>query len=200
MHSARMDRSVLKKAQLSKTEMNGVVLVDADLSQAYLSRANLTQANLANVNLDSAILAGANFTNAKLNNAKLIGVNLVGANFTGAVLDGAELRNIAFPAWNDEYVLHYFNPPRDYFNPSRDYFSLQKTIDSIDPKYDDQKIVLMHELLDFLDTRDSNISLLSMKQPLLDILLKTPYNQDEKTTGWIKNNFGLNVVRLWVNS
>lgn len=193
LNNAKMDRTKFENTRLDKAEMNGAGLVDADLSRANLYKTKMIQADLTNACLNFADLVRADFTNADLSNAKLIGVYLAGANFTGAVLDGVELRNIAFPEWNDEYLLDYFNPVLP------DYFSIQETIDSIDPKYNDQKIVLMHELLDFLDRCAPNISLSSVEKPLLDILLKTPYNQDEKITNWIKNNLGLNVVRLWAN-
>ncbi|WP_182853062.1 hypothetical protein [Arsenophonus endosymbiont of Aleurodicus floccissimus] len=62
------------------------------------------------------------------------------------------------------------------------------TIDSIDSKYNNKKIELVHQLIDSLDKRSSNTSLSSVVEPLLNTLAKAPYNQDQKIIHWLSNN------------
>ncbi|WP_339053203.1 hypothetical protein [Arsenophonus endosymbiont of Crataerina pallida] len=63
-----------------------------------------------------------------------------------------------------------------------------KTIDSIEPIYNKKKIALVHQLIDSLDKRPTNVSLSSVVNSLLETFAKAPYNQDQKIINWLNNN------------
>ena len=77
-----INRSVLKRINLSWV----------DLSQADLWKAELSEASLLDADLSHAFLLGANLSGADLRRANLNGAVLVNANLSGADLFGANLR------------------------------------------------------------------------------------------------------------
>jgi uncharacterized protein YjbI with pentapeptide repeats len=96
----------LTGVDLSRFNLDGVVmtnadLIGADLTGTNLGFANLTNANLEGATLDGTILTGANLTGANLTgavlgltyavSATLDGANLTGADLTGVSLAGANL-------------------------------------------------------------------------------------------------------------
>ena len=87
--------------QLSRAELPGLILDDAEMPNVILKRANLTAAELPGVvmqganlqatRLTSAILAGANLQDACLIEADLRWADLTGADLRGADLGHADL-------------------------------------------------------------------------------------------------------------
>ena len=90
-------RPQLSGADLTRANLTGANLRDADLSDADLARANLTGANLRDADLSRADLDGAILTLADLDGAILAGANLAGANLAGANLAGADLTDADLP-------------------------------------------------------------------------------------------------------
>ncbi len=76
---------------LSKLDLQGIILNGAELLHANLERANLEGANLRVAQLQGAILFDANLQNAELLFAKLQGTFLSGAKLQDAWLLGVEL-------------------------------------------------------------------------------------------------------------
>lgn len=181
LNSANLNHAKLMNAKLSKVNFIGATMHKANLSDSNLHSSIFIDTDLTDVNLTKTNLCFANFTNAKLNGANLSQANLLGAKLNGADLTGAKLGNIALPFWDETRLDTYLN----HINND---FSLLTTIDSIDNKYNDKKIELVHQLIDSLDKRAANTSLSSVVEPLLDTLAKAPYNQDEKIINWLSNN------------
>jgi uncharacterized protein YjbI with pentapeptide repeats len=94
----------LRRANLSRANLNGANLIEADLRRANLRRANLNganlieadlrRANLSRADLRGADLRGVNLFEADLVEANLIGADLRGADLRGADLHGADLRGV----------------------------------------------------------------------------------------------------------
>jgi Pentapeptide repeats (8 copies) len=78
-------------SDFSRSQMNYVVLMNANLSDANLSRANLSDANLSRANLSRADLSGANLSRSNLSRSNLSGADLSGADLSGADLSRADL-------------------------------------------------------------------------------------------------------------
>lgn len=83
--------AVLRMVDLSRAELGGTLLIDADLSGANLSRARLGNANLSFANLDSANCAQASFYASTLTGTSFSGADLTGADLVLSVLFGADL-------------------------------------------------------------------------------------------------------------
>ncbi|RXK34344.1 hypothetical protein BBD39_10965 [Arsenophonus endosymbiont of Bemisia tabaci Asia II 3] len=181
LNSANLNHAKLMNAELSEVNFVGATMHKANLSDSNLHSSIFIDTDLTDVNLTKTNLCFANFTNAKLNGANLSQANMLGAKLNGADLTGAKLGNIALP-FLDETLLD------TYLNHINNDFSLLTTIDSIDNKYNDKKIELVHQLVDSLDKRSSNTSLSSVVELLLDTLAKAPYNQDKKIINWLSNN------------
>ena len=84
-------------ANLSRTNLEGVFLIEADLSGANLRGSLLTGADLSAANLSGAILWGANLSDADLSNANLTGADLTGADLRRAGLSGTQFCNTTMP-------------------------------------------------------------------------------------------------------
>ena len=84
-----------RKADLSNTDLYGVILPKAKLIAVNLIGVNLTGADLSGADLSFADLSGANLTRTRLCWTILLGVNLSGADLSGATLHHADLR------WNN---------------------------------------------------------------------------------------------------
>jgi hypothetical protein len=80
---------------LSKADLLGANLSDANLSSADLRRANLKGARLGGSDLFAADLSGANLSGAQLVKASLFYADLHGAKLTGARLFGTDLSKAA---------------------------------------------------------------------------------------------------------
>jgi serine/threonine-protein kinase len=85
-HGAKLDNTNFQKANLSNTDLGR-----ASLNTANLKDANLSKAYLNSSDLEGADLRGANLSNAYLNNANLRGANLCGANLSGATISEEQL-------------------------------------------------------------------------------------------------------------
>lgn len=186
LYAVDLHRAILKNTKLMSANLREVNFVMATMCQANLSDSDLqfstfTDADLTDANLSETDLSYTNFTNAKLNGANLSHANLIGAKLNGADLVGAKLCNIALPVWDENQLDIYLN----HINNAS---SLLTTIDSIDNKYNNKKIALIHELIDSLDKRSAHVSLSSVVAPLLDTLAKAPYNQDQKIINWLSHN------------
>jgi uncharacterized protein YjbI with pentapeptide repeats/energy-coupling factor transporter ATP-binding protein EcfA2 len=88
-------KTVLSRARLRETILEGLVAVEADLSNADLSGARadgarFDSANLERARLVEAMLAGASFPGANLSAATFQSANLRGASLTGARIEGAD--------------------------------------------------------------------------------------------------------------
>jgi uncharacterized protein YjbI with pentapeptide repeats len=79
---------------LTRTNLVGADLREADLSGAYLLQANLRGANLAAADLCGARLEGANLHDVDLQAANLTGAILEGANPRGAPITEEQLDHI----------------------------------------------------------------------------------------------------------
>ncbi|WP_334468757.1 pentapeptide repeat-containing protein [Arsenophonus sp. PmNCSU2021_1] len=180
LDSANLRDADLRNANLTLAELKNANLQNANLEMACLERVDFRQTNLINANLNYEDLSCANLRCVDLSTVKLQGVNLNGADLTGANLDGVNLNYIALPDWNNDsldlYLSHINNDS-----------SLLTAIDSIDAKYNDKKIALVHQLINSLDKRPSNVSLSSVVEPLLETFAKAPYNQDQKIINWLNN-------------
>lgn len=88
---AHLEEADFSKARLGGALLTGAHLEGADLSEAYLERAHLGGACLEKADLTAAHLEGANLRGARLGRALLVGAHLEGANLSGAHLEGAEL-------------------------------------------------------------------------------------------------------------
>ncbi|WGL94395.1 pentapeptide repeat-containing protein [Arsenophonus nasoniae] len=184
---ANLNHAELNIVELHEAILNNAKLMNANLQQVLFFKAELQQANFSNSNLQSSVFIEANLSDANLSNTKLYFVNftkakLNGADLTGANLAGAKLTEIALPDWSNSDCLDR------YLNHINNNSSLLTTIDSIDAKYHDQKIVLVHKLIDSLNKCLTKVSLSSVVDPLLDTLAKAPYNQDLKISNWLNNN------------
>jgi hypothetical protein len=81
----------LRGAILRGADLVGADLTEADLSEADLSDAQLCGASLRAANLDWAFLRGANLQNADLGGAMLTDANLSSANLAASDLSGAKM-------------------------------------------------------------------------------------------------------------
>jgi len=84
----------LNEVNLSYADLEQVNLEDANLSGSNLSKANLRFANLINADLSGANLGNANLDHANLCGANISKANLSGANLNYANLSGANLSKI----------------------------------------------------------------------------------------------------------
>lgn len=97
----------LSRAELQNLVLFGVNLKGAELDGAYLGGVNLNRANLQEVNLMSTKMQGAKLINADMTRANLIGVDLEEADLSGAILKeahliGARLHRVNFSGANLE--------------------------------------------------------------------------------------------------
>ncbi|WGO84724.1 pentapeptide repeat-containing protein [Arsenophonus apicola] len=183
---ANLECAILQGLNLSNVNLAATMLSGADLSDCNLQSKDLTDTCLIKANLNGANLSKVNLTRAIMNEANLSnadfkGADLNGAILTGAILDKAKLSDIAFPVWNIDNLDLYLN----HINNNS---SLLTTIDSIDEKYHDIKISLVHQLINSLNQRSPDISLSSVVDPLLDILAKTSYNKNPDIINWLSKN------------
>lgn len=88
---AELYLSFLNGADLSKADLNQANLHGADLSGANLQEADLSGASLREVNFKNANLGGANLRKADLTKAYLVGTDLSNTDLTEADLTGASL-------------------------------------------------------------------------------------------------------------
>ena len=82
---------IFKNANLSRINLEGAHLVEANLGGTNLGGANLEGAHLWEANLEGAHLRGARLKGAYLGGANLGGANLEGAHLRGVYLEGAHL-------------------------------------------------------------------------------------------------------------
>jgi uncharacterized protein YjbI with pentapeptide repeats len=79
-------------ADLTRANLKGAILGQANLREANLQGAFLTGARAAGINLQGATLCGADFAKANLYQANLGNADLQAANFQGARIQGADFR------------------------------------------------------------------------------------------------------------
>jgi uncharacterized protein YjbI with pentapeptide repeats len=89
MAGANLTGAVLVQANLAAARLRGANLEGADMTKAQGDRTDFEAANLAGVNLSKAELPRANLTRANLSGADLTKAELGRAVFKGANLDGA---------------------------------------------------------------------------------------------------------------
>ena len=95
LDNAEMPYVILSRANLTAAELPGAVMEGANLQATRLTSAILAGANLQDACLIDADLRWADLTGADLTRAKLGHANLTGAHLDGAILDGAEqLKNV----------------------------------------------------------------------------------------------------------
>ncbi len=94
---SQLEGIVLREANLSQANFYG-----ANLNTAILSKANLQKTCLSTSDLQNADLRGANLTNANLINTNLHGANLCGANLKNARIESKQL-NQAKTNWATVY-------------------------------------------------------------------------------------------------
>lgn len=92
----RLDRAILRDADLTGMQFRGCTFFGADLSKATLSgvdcsRADFRRADLSEAEAGQAVLEGCVFKNADLSGADLRGANVVDADLREANLRGADL-------------------------------------------------------------------------------------------------------------
>lgn len=83
---------LLRKANLFKVNLSGSSLVGANLREANLSRANLGEVDLSKADLREADLSGANLSQANLSQANLNRANLRNADLSKATILKADFR------------------------------------------------------------------------------------------------------------
>jgi uncharacterized protein YjbI with pentapeptide repeats len=91
LRQANFSGAHLNESNLISVDLENANLVGADLTSANLTKTNLTSADLSRTNLTHANLTDADLTDADLTNANLTGANLTRANLTGANLTNADL-------------------------------------------------------------------------------------------------------------
>jgi uncharacterized protein YjbI with pentapeptide repeats len=183
---AKLAGASFRGATFAKVNLLGVDLRKVDLREVDFRKTNIYITTLRGINLSGANLSGKNLSGLDLRGADLSGADLSsadlsGANLSEAKLAGANLCDIKLPSWNQDNLDRYLN----HINNRS---SLLKTIASIDLKYRDEKIALVHQLINSLDQRCPDISLSSVVEPLLNILANAPYNQDPKIINWLNDN------------
>lgn len=83
--------AVLREANLTRTDLGGAFVREADLGGADLRQADLIHANLTQCDLTRADLGGAYLSYANCSGANLRQVLMIGADLTGADLRAADL-------------------------------------------------------------------------------------------------------------
>jgi len=97
LSGSNLSRAVLCNVDLSRAILRGVNLSGSNLSGANLSGSNLSGANLSGSNLSGANLSGSDLSVANLSGSDLSGANLSGSNLSGANLIGSDLRLCILP-------------------------------------------------------------------------------------------------------
>ncbi|GBC61794.1 hypothetical protein DENIS_2756 [Desulfonema ishimotonii] len=87
----RSDGKKGHRADLSKTDLSGIEIPEANLVLASFLEANLSGANLLLADLSQATLTGANLSGAELSGADLLLADFSGADLAGADLSVADL-------------------------------------------------------------------------------------------------------------
>ncbi|WGO84723.1 pentapeptide repeat-containing protein [Arsenophonus apicola] len=183
---AKLAGASFRGANFAKVNLLGVDLRKVDLREVDFRKTNIYITTLRGINLSGANLSGKNLSGMDLRGADLSGADLssadlCGANLSQAKLAGTNLCDINLPCWNQDNLDRYLNHINNRY-------SLLKTIASIDVKYHNEKIALVHQLINSLDQRSADISLSSVVEPLLDTLASVSYNQDQKIINWLNNN------------
>ncbi|HGJ5886624.1 pentapeptide repeat-containing protein [Arsenophonus nasoniae] len=186
LYGAKLEGTSFRGANLAKVNLLGIDLKKVDLREVDFRETDLYTTTLRGMNLSCANfsrkdLSKMDLRGSNLSGTNLSGVDLCGANLSQAKLAGANLCDIKLPCWNEDNLDRYLN----HINNRS---SLLKTIASIDVKYHNEKISLVHQLINSLDQRSPDISLSSVVEPLLDTLATVPYNQDPKIINWLNNN------------
>ncbi len=96
------------RLDLSKTDISGALLTEANLQGATLSKANLQGAYLKDAKLQGADLTEANLQGAKLWGAELQKAKLRGTKLERAVLNGAELQGAILDGANLKYAYLWY--------------------------------------------------------------------------------------------
>ncbi|WP_196239597.1 pentapeptide repeat-containing protein [Izhakiella australiensis] len=193
-----------KNRNLSGANLSGADLHGADLSGTNLSGANLRGANLSGVNLSEVNLRNADLSGANLTGTKLRGYGeswlprgteryqpvLSGANLNGASLDWEQLLSIDpdsftcegallhFPQWDNDNLDVHLN----HINNTADGSWLTR-MDRIADRHAGLKLHMARELVRSL--RDARADTSAVALPLMDVLSKSPYNQDAEINGWM---------------
>ncbi|MEM9816912.1 MAG: pentapeptide repeat-containing protein [Cyanobacteria bacterium P01_D01_bin.6] len=99
LSAAVIGNAYLPYSNLSRANLQDIVikqgnLCDAKLSNSDLSRGQLSGVNLSRADLRYSCLRRANLINCNLTGADLTGADLTGADLTGTDLTGAELSNV----------------------------------------------------------------------------------------------------------
>ena len=94
LSKANLSGFELREANLSKANLRGANLLGADLCESYLNEADLRGVDFYHANLSQANLRNTDMTGAKLSGAKLYNADLEGANLTAAVLTGTDLSRV----------------------------------------------------------------------------------------------------------
>lgn len=166
-----------------------IACANHDLQKADLSRINLSKANLNGVNLSCAkLFIGCNSKKIDVVifndmvpvvfESFLSRNDLIVPNFSGAILDEAKITlRLPRDINTDELKL--------LFNSRNNSPTLLSTINSIDDKYEDIKISLMNQLLNYFNNKDIYSIFGSIKDTLLNSTFK--YYNDININNFIVN-------------
>ena len=94
LRPSEMQSVVLANANLERARLNGIIAVQADFTDAVMRNCKLVRANLRQCKFVGANLEGADLSGSDLKGANLQGAVLVGADMTMAVTDGADMSGI----------------------------------------------------------------------------------------------------------
>ena len=109
LQNADMGKAILVGTDLTGSDLSGAILASADLYSANLYKTNLSGADLSDSNMSGvravwAFMAKANLSEANLSSADLTGANLGGANLFESILTGTKLDGAYLVDAKMEYI------------------------------------------------------------------------------------------------
>jgi hypothetical protein len=146
-----------------------ITLNGQDLSNVEMNDADFKNATLNKVNFSNANIKGADFTGAKLND-----VTLIGARLDGAILTDTKI-TLSFPvSWDTATLQSFFCRTKNGLKNGP--CNLFGTIMSLDRKYNELKISLIHQVIDSLKKVDVSC----IKDDLVFLVMDSIYWRDDK--------------------
>ncbi|WP_310334671.1 pentapeptide repeat-containing protein [Pseudomonas corrugata] len=189
------------RLQCSGSTWSHSQLRDMEINNSNFSRTTLTGAKLVKIQSE-----GVNYTGATLAGAKLIEVNFSGSNFTGADLTGVYIDRVNFSNANLTDAKISLNPDLlddiarnidTHINHlNNEHEGLLVSINSIDPKYEEQRNVLMRSVIERLDSLGDH-RLAGSWDSLANVLLNDPsYTKDSVIAQFIQTR----LLSKWMES
>lgn len=186
--SANLSQAILYHSVLDRSDFTGANMRSVNMTRASIIGTNFTNANLENAVLHNVVFSINNrpiFTGACLKNALLFpGINLQGVVFGKADESPAPPQNairiadawLFVPAtWNVIFRDRFLNHTRSSF--------LLYTIDSIDDKYQEEKVKAAEQLV--LVLQRSNVDVFTVYDSLLRVLGKPVYRNSILIQNWL---------------